>query len=214
MITNSTIEIAENIYKKNETFNIPNAPERARHPLSAAIITYKNLCLLSSQACAMNKLYRQAISYLPSYKGWLLLSNGGMVKNSRIVDYYRLWGGLSKAGITFPEGQKTPEHILKHGNDAQYFGAINLDNPNFLQIARLISDHSSTHLLLSNNSESIEKILSTGWKYGSRKYPDELLSLIEIEDIFFIIPIGEFDDVEGGSAVIAKPHLIQKCYKI
>lgn len=214
MITDNKIEIAKKIYEQNDVFNVSSKPARVRTALSAALVEYRSTNLLNCHASAMDQLYHQVISYLPEYTCWLLLSNGGMVKSSRIVEYYRLWDGLDKGGITLPLGQRTKEYSLKNGNEIQYFGATQLKNPNFFHIAKLISTHASTHLTLSKSNSVVEKILGDGWSYGSTKHPDKILYHLENESVFLITPIGEFDDTEGGAVTIARSELIQKCYGI
>lgn len=72
--------------------------------------------------------------------------------------------------------------------------------------------HSSVHVVLSDSEYSIRELLSSGWFYDLRKFPASMLCQIEKTSMFLLAPLGEFDDVEGGGVVVARPELIENCF--
>ncbi|MDE4540990.1 hypothetical protein GIB19_27675 [Pseudomonas sp. ITEM 17296] len=151
---------------KNNILNITSISKRNTSPLSAAIVIYCISKPLNGHANAMREIYHIILAQKPRYSAWLLVSNGGMVKATRITEQYRLWGGLKKSGISLPAGDLTKEYAIhSKNNETQYFGAIHLINPEFSEISNFMSSHSSSHLVLSDDWKSIKQLISNGWRY-------------------------------------------------
>ncbi|MEX5588254.1 hypothetical protein [Pseudomonas urmiensis] len=212
-IAEKPFETTKDIFVDNETFTIRKNPKNSKAILSAALIAYDSDTLQNTQAKAIEELYNQILKNVPNYTPWLLVSNGAMVQTNRIVEYYGLWRAFEKNGIVLPKGQRTQEYALRDAKEVQYFGAILLDNPEFLQIAKLTAPDSSAHLILTSNARSILGLLQKGWHYDSKKHPTDLLHHLSLTSNCLIHPIGEFDDIEGGAVAIASPQIISKCFR-
>jgi hypothetical protein len=208
MTTDSKFEIAKNVHLPNDVFRISSQSQPRERILSAALLVKKSGTHQKCHEEAMREIYNQVISCSPTYTGWILLSNGGMVKSTRIVEYYGLWRGLEKNGAQLPDGQKSEEYKSSENGNIQFFGAIQLKNPDFSVISKLMIAHTPVHFVLSESSLKINKLLDEGWTYGSRKYPEQILKYVESESFFLIVPFGKFDDIESGAAIIATAEKI------
>lgn len=214
MTTENYFELTSNVFTANSVFNIPQKTHEGLGQLSAALRLYPGLPLSDRQEKALTELYARINAYFPNHLVWLLVSNGGKVPDTKIVRHYGLWRSLEKNGVELPEGERTSEHILEDGGDIQFFGGICLRHPRFQEVVRLVALHSSAHVVLSDNERSVQELLSSGWFYDSRKFPISILRQVEKASMFFLVPLGEFDDMEGGAVAIARPLLIASCFSI
>lgn len=212
--TKNDFEVASNVFVANTVFNIPQRTHEALGQLSAALKLYPGRPLADRQEKALMELYGRIHACFPSHLVWLVISNGGKVPDTKIVRHCGLWRSLEKNAVELPEGERTSEYILEDDGEIQFFGGICLRYPRFQEVTRLISLHSSAHVVLSDNEHSVRELLSSGWFYDSRKFPTSILRQVERASMFFLAPLGEFDDMEGGAVAIAKPPLIASCFSL
>ncbi|MDR5826827.1 hypothetical protein P9250_03020 [Caballeronia sp. LP006] len=212
MTTDSKFEIAANVFVENEVFNVPQKSLEEDFQLSAAVKLYTGRPLASLHENALTGLYRRINRYFSTHPIWLVISNGGKVPESRIVRHYGLWKALEKNGVQLPEGNRTQEYIVEGNQGIQYFGAICLNTPCFGEILKVMALRSSVHIVMSENENSVLKLLKDGWSYDIRKFPTSILRSVEQESMFFLAPLGEFDDMEGGAVALAKPAFIERCF--
>ena len=214
MTTENDFEVTSNVFVANTVFNIPQRTHEALGPLSAALKLYPGRPLADRQEKALIDLYGRVNVYFPNHLVWLVVSNGGKVPDTKIVRHYGLWRSLEKNAVELREGERTSEYVLEDGGEIQFFGGICLRHPRFHEIMRFIEFHSATHVVLSDNERWVRELLSSGWLYDSRKFPASILHQIEKTSMFFLAPLGEFDDMEGGAVVIARPPLIASCFSL
>jgi hypothetical protein len=212
MTTKKEFGISSNIFIKNEIFNLKINHGDSNPELSGALSLHRLTPLTLAHAAAMKKLYDRVIGLYPTHELWLLVSNGGMVESNRIIEFFGLWKGLKKNGIILPEGIRSEEFQLREGNNIQFFGSVQILNPDFSQIAYLLKLRPKFHLLISSDEGSIKNLLENGWKYRGHKCPFELLPTSESDKNILILPVGEFDDPEGGAIALAKPKVIRQIF--
>lgn len=214
MTTENDFEVTSNVFVANTVFNIPQRTHEALGQLSAALKFYPGRPLADRQEKALMELYGRVNSRFPRYLVWLVISNGGKVPDTKIVRHYGLWRALEKNSVELSEGERTSEYILEDSGEIQLFGGICLHHPRFQEVMKLISSHSSAHIILSDNEHSVRALLNSGWFYDSRKFPTSILRQVEKSSMFFLAPLGEFDDMEGGAIAIARPPLIANCFSL
>lgn len=212
MTTDPFIEVAINANHDNDVYSIRHTAELGSN-LAAALLLTKSNELISSHAYAMEVLYNKVLSCMPNAQPWILLSNGSMVRPSRIIQHHKLWRGLQNSGIALPSGTRTMEHTTSTADGIQFFGAIKLDNVDFDEIATLMSCHSSAYFMILQSNPQIEEILKTGWSYEPRHPPIELLHSVASNPSFLILPLGKFDDIESGAVILSTPSLIKECFE-
>jgi hypothetical protein len=142
-----------------------------------------------------------------------MVSNGGKVRDSRIVRHNGLWRPFEKRAPHLPEGQRTSEYVREYDGYVQYFGAVRLSNFDATQLASFLLNAKSSHLILGGKELSIEDFLMKGWQDNSSKFPEEFVSLVEREEIFCLAQLGEFDDIEGGAVALARPEILERCFR-
>lgn len=212
MTTKKEFDIATNVFIENKIFNLTIGQARSDFALSGALSLHHLTPLTLAHATAMEKLYKRIIESCPAHEAWLLASNGGMVKSNKIIEYYGLWKGLQKNEISIPSGIRSEEFQLRENDNIQFFGSVRILNPDFSKIAHTLQLRPKFHLLISDNEKSIKTLLESGWKYRSHRCPLELLPTGENNTNLLILPIGEFDDPEGGAIALGNPELINKIF--
>lgn len=212
MTTKKEFDIATNVFLENEIFNLKADQTRSNIVLSGALSLHHLTPLTLAHATAMKKLYKRIIETCPAHEAWLLASNGGMVKSNKIIEYYGLWKGLQKNGVSIPSGIRSEEFQLREDDNVQFFGSVQIFNPDFSKIAHILQLRPKFHLLISDNRETIKNLLERGWKYNSHRNPLELLPTSENSTNILILLVGEFDDPEGGAIALGNPELINKIF--
>lgn len=212
MTTDKEFEIAKNVFIENEVFNLKINQKHTSPALSGVLSLHHLTPLTLAHATAMKKLYDRITESHPKYEAWLLISNGGMVESNRIIEYYGLWKGLKKNGISLPEGIRSEEFQLREGNNIQFFGSLKILNPDFSKIAHILKLRPKFHLLMSRDKKSIENLLANGWKYRGYRYPSELLPKSEHSKNILILPTGEFDDLAGDAIALGNPKTISQIF--
>lgn len=214
MTIKAEVEIADNVFRKNSVFNINPALGWEDKKLSAALCLQNQNSLLESQAVALHTIYTQVVSRDSQYSGWLLLTNGGLVQRTRLVQYYGLWKAIEKAHATLPAGRKTKEYTQDNDGNIQYFGGIHLHKPAMLEIAKFLRSRPSTQLLISKDDESIIRLLENGWRCPPHRFPLDVLRYLQSTEIVLIGTVGEFDDAQGGAVALSRPEIIQSLFSV
>ncbi|MGE8323816.1 MAG: hypothetical protein ACN6OX_12145 [Pseudomonas sp.] len=209
MTIKAQIEIADDVFRANGVFNISPSLGTEGIQLSAALCLEKSNSLLASQAASLHALYAQVVSRNSRYSGWLIMTNGGMVQRTRLVQYYGLWKSIEKKYITLPAGRKTKEYTQGNDNEVQLFGGIQLHEPAMLEVASFLRSRPSTHLLLSKDDESIIHLLENGWRCPPHRFPLDILRYLQATGSILVATVGEFDDPQGGAVALSKPEIIQ-----
>jgi hypothetical protein len=108
---------------------------------------------------------------------------------------------------------RTSEYVSEHDGYVQYFGAVRLNNFDATQLANFLLRARSSHLILGGRELPIEYFLMKEWQDNSSKFPIEFLDLVEREGVFCLAQLGEFDDIEGGAVALARPEMLERCFK-
>jgi len=166
-------------------------------------------------AIAFEKIIAKITSKKKKFGVWLLLS-AVVSSQSKIARYKKLWKTFDHSAVGLPDGERSVEYAVESKSGMSFFGAIFLKNPDFFHIAKFIGMGRYGCLAITQNKNNeIEKILQRGWGsvephfYG---YPKEIIQFSCSSDIFFIRPIGAFDDREWGAVALARTSLIKEIF--
>lgn len=212
MTIDRDFEIAVDIFSENEIFNVQRDGLEDDLSLSAALKMKAGRPLANAQVSVLSEMFDIVRAHFTAYEIWVLVSNGGEVPDNRIVRHFGLWRGLEKGGVNLPPGERTNEFVVKGGEGVQFFGAIRLASPDFLEIVGMIKQHSSTHIVMSDKNEAVLNAVAHGWHYGSRKFPTAMLSYVSQYSMFLLAPVGDFDDIDGGAVALSTPPMIKECF--
>jgi len=219
MTTINDLKIILDVTSNNEVYRIKETTAPHSKGLGVALKLYNshldflNFDIYYSKA--FEEIISKIISKFQNYKVWLLIDRS-VVVNSKAARYKKIWKALEISNIQIPSGKRTEEYVVEHEDRICFYGAICLDDFDGIQIANLIGRgvYGCMAITLNNNQE-ITSILKNGWGspesniYG---YPKEIIQSASVNSIFFVRPIGAFDDKEWGAVVLAQSSLIERCF--
>jgi len=146
---------------------------------------------------------------------WLLLS-AMELPDSRIVRHKKLWKSFVHPEMNLPKGERSNEYMIEHTDAVSFYGGILFDESELIQVAKLIGvGQYGCIMLTSNKNDEVNKVLQDGWGrpvphgYG---FPKEIINFSCLNDVFFLRPIGAFDDREWGAVALAQSTLIKNVF--
>jgi len=217
MTIDCKLRVVVDVFSENDFYMLERNPSPCDRKLGAALKIHDNhLDFLDFSTCYAYA-FEEIISLIKSrhqeFMPWLLLSRRAP-SSSKIARHKKLWKSFGQHPL--PQGEKTSEFTIEENNFISFYGAILLERFNSIQIAKAIGRGKYGCIAITKNKNNeINKILQTGWgnpvphNYG---FPEEIIDFAYFNNIFFLRPIGAFDDREWGAVTLAQSLLIKEVF--
>ena len=210
MITDIRSASAEDLSVDNEVMNFRRAPLPESNTLAGA--SWSTLVISSSPYEALLSVFRFVYSLiekkLPDYEIWLLIGDSLWQRDTRIVRYYKLWGGLKARGIEILHASHAQVVMLEAEGKLKFFGATQLSELSAGSAVKVLLEEHCTYLVALPRHLEPQDILGIGWS-GRFAEDSSVIAYISKSGGLLLKRIGEFDDEDIGLAAIGQPELVK-----
>lgn len=216
------IAVVKNVFLDNEYYKLSaNVGTGAGLPeVGAALLEFDTHSIEGDYVYFYSMAIFELLSRISSKIGdvdvWLLLK-AGPFDDSRIARYKKLWRFLDGSNRNIPCGERSDEYLVESEGKISFFGAIKLKSADLRNVGRFVGRGEYGCLAVCDRlSLEVFDVLRNGWVGGAHQlygYPPELIHAAALGSIFFIRPIGAFDDREWGAVVIARRKMIENVFK-
>jgi hypothetical protein len=220
MITNHDFEVTLDIFSDNKYYVLDKHLKTEGIKLGAALKLHKDWCknpedFTKYYAESFDAIMLRISEKFQNFKPWILINNK-VDSKSKIALYKKLWKSFDNSEFPLPKGEKTTEYAIESEGCISFYGAISPTVFDEKEAAEFIGrGRYGCIAVTTNEAEQIADLLRMGWgnvESHSYGYPKKILDFASKNQVFFIRPIGEFDDKEWGAVVIAQSALIEECF--
>lgn len=145
---------------------------------------------------------------------WLMAGHDSWQPQNRIVTYNRLWRSLSKR-VHFPPGQQSEEYSITSDRGIKFFGFMEIEDSVAGDIFPILRTERACTLVASwgvDPTNELTSIAKKGWELSQLGPPREILQAACRIDIGAYAIVGTFDDINSGTAFIARPRWIDALF--
>lgn len=148
------------------------------------------------------------IKRLPGYNIWLLIGDSTWQPDTRIIRYYRLWGGLKARGVEILPASRSHEVLHESEGKLKFFGATQLSELSIGPAVKALLEERCSYVAALPNNLGIEYILETGWS-GDLVEDSSVISFVAKNGGLLLRRLGGFDDEERGLVAVGQPELVR-----
>ena len=211
MTTNIRVEAAENLFTKNDVMNFNQAATTLTNAVAGASwvadgSSYETFLLVFNHVLTLVK------SRLPGNELWLLIGSQVWQPDTRVVRYYKLWGGLRRRGFKIPDNKQSIEEVMIESQGRlKFFGAAKLFEFAVEEIAQILFKEHCAYLVAWPSGLPLRTLLELGWS-GDAWADLEFVNRSAESDALLLKKIGEFDDPERGLLAIGRQPVVDALF--
>lgn len=147
---------------------------------------------------------------------FLMIGHEVWQSDSRIVRFNKLWRALATRSITLPAGERSEEYPVESEAGIKFFGFIECANAEAQRILDVLQSGLASALIATsakNPGDLLRSVAKLGWEKPRLHPPVEILKTACYTDTIVYMPVGCFDEVENGFAILAKPSWIESIFE-
>lgn len=188
-------------FSANEVLNL--TPDGSAIPSMTAAVWLARGTPHEAHARAFRLALPLVHARLSDHALWLLIGHSTPQPDTRWCHAKKLWGSLRSP---LPQGTKLEEKLVTGPDGPRYFSAALLDlSESSLVVDLLEEELASCVVALPERSIDVMKDLTArGWAPRRFAPSSDVLSTVCKAGGLVLWPIGAFDDLEGGAALVAK----------
>jgi len=209
MTTDVERKIAVDAFRQNEAFVLQS--DEYPPTMQVAAVSWTVVGAPRTAKCqATNAAVAELRAVFPNGRAFVLGGHTAWQQDSRITRHLKLWASSARGGLSIPRGRRGREAAQTMRKKIKWFGSIELEGSNFDSVVAFMETEPASSFVFVPNDVvlDLERIVLSGWSAQTNGPPAAILRPVVASGGFVGLPVGAFDDAEGGLVAFARPDRI------
>ncbi|MDI1285737.1 MAG: hypothetical protein PSV46_15195 [Reyranella sp.] len=204
--------VSRDLSDENDVLRLPHTAELGCTLAGGCVLS--NHSSHNAQEMLLDSLVLQVQGLTPGIRHWLMSGHDVWQPDNRIVKHNKLWKSLAKR-VPLPSGIKSEEFLVESAEGLKYFGFIECQGLVASELVSVLRTERACTLIASwgdDPTDELKSIARQGWTRPTIIPPLEILKIACRKNVIVYALLGDFDDQERGSAIIAQPQWIEAVF--
>ena len=163
-------------------------------------------------------------SGVPDYRMWLFLTSQSWQDDTRLASYWKIWKGLSREGIAWPEALRGPEHAVRAPRRVRYTTTALVTDVEFRDAMTILFQISLDSFILISASDflsesSVSELFDSAFSvlddghHETRVNWGRLIQSRASQDDVIIKRASLFDEFAWSVDIFARPDVLERFWK-
>lgn len=207
MTTSIRVDVAKNLFVKNEVMNL-NKASFGTDSLAGASWVIQGVSAHTSLRLGLDAVFALINNKLPHLELWLLAGTSAWQPDTSIVRHNKLWNALRARGFNVPSGSRSmKEMVIESAGKLKIFGAAKLAEFAIEDVVNILLGENCTYLVALPVDGACNDLLNIGWS-GDLSADSKFIEYLFESDALLLKHVGQFDDYERGVVVIGCPLVV------